>query len=221
MRGTTGKQGASPKQCEESGILSCYEAFPREELEETGIVPSEEDLGNVCPGVLKMVKCVEEYTADCVDPSSHAYAFHNHEAELYKEICNASSSARANYLRNIECYQRLARLMIFQQCFQDGKNAYRLYIESVESIDPEKKFHQDCLELTYSWGCAAAEVKNKCSEEAYSVFLEIGRLRDSTLISFLCSHPHYEKELSGILQSVGASEEDKLIFNEMFRIMRN
>ncbi|GFT29293.1 uncharacterized protein NPIL_66981 [Nephila pilipes] len=177
--------------------------------------------------MLKMAACFEDYEEECYhseDPDIH-FAFN--EPELYKELCSESSTLRAKYLEHVACYKSMHNDSengdIIRTCINNGRNAYDLYAEAVDSnVNRTIKHHKICLEMSFIMGCVSAEVRMKCGEEAYKISLEILKLKESTIWTRShCSHVDYEKEIkNGFFPSLNIGENHRQTLNEVLKYIK-
>ncbi|GBN68932.1 hypothetical protein AVEN_264248-1 [Araneus ventricosus] len=185
---TGGKVESTSEECDIK-LGDCHGMYPEEKMEAADKAPNEEELENLCPDLVKMADCFDEYIKECTDLSNFPlFPFYNRDGKLYKEICDKNSVLRSKYLANVGCYKRIENTSVYSSCYSEAAKLYEQYVLSKGASEREPVVFGHCKRMPYVLGCEAAEVQRSCGDVATETFIEVERLKDSTNEVKFCLH---------------------------------
>ncbi|CAL1279305.1 unnamed protein product [Larinioides sclopetarius] len=183
-----GKVKSTSEECDIK-LRDCHSMYPEEQMEAADKAPNEKELEKLCPILVKMADCFDNYIKECTDISNFPlFPFYNRDGKLYKEICEENSILRPKYLANVDCYKRIENTNVYGSCYGEAAKLYEQYVSFKSDSKREAVVFGHCKRMPYVLGCEAAEVQRSCGDEATETFIDVERLKDSTNEVKFCLH---------------------------------
>ncbi|XP_055950388.1 uncharacterized protein LOC129984520 isoform X1 [Argiope bruennichi] len=106
---TGGKVESTSQECD-AMLVACHDMYPETRLTAVDKAPDEAELETLCPVLVKMSGCFEDYVKECTEFDRYPlFPFYRQDGRFYKEICDKNSVLRPKYLTNVNCYKRIEK----------------------------------------------------------------------------------------------------------------
>ncbi|XP_055950389.1 uncharacterized protein LOC129984520 isoform X2 [Argiope bruennichi] len=218
---TGGKVESTSQECD-AMLVACHDMYPETRLTAVDKAPDEAELETLCPVLVKMSGCFEDYVKECTEFDRYPlFPFYRQDGRFYKEICDKNSVLRPKYLTNVNCYKRIEKKNLYTQCYKEASEFYNQYVHNKSVSEPERVLFGHCKRMPYVLGCEALDVQNSCGDTALETFLEMEKLKDSTNeIKFCLRNSEQKNEIyNDFLPSLKISENLRGKINKVLDAM--